>query len=285
MANGTNRKRKQILGLQNKDRSVRMGEGNFQNNLITEKATQTGTARFGGTSTTEFEQRTTINPEITRRFKESPGFFAGEDVTKPSAQLFKERKQKQLAKEVRVKPVGTVRARPTFAQRAKEQGDVQFQDLSKLKRGESIGNITIGRETAAEEAQRKFGVKRKGTSNIFSQQGIRALFGGAADLAKIFASSQFQQRKARGIRSATARKTRAADSKAINEKIKALGDLRSQLIDAGGESDLIGKIDAQLQRIIGGQDQSDTVQKIGVLGKLLKLGPLTKEQEQLFTGE
>jgi hypothetical protein len=287
MANGTSRNRKQILGLKRKDKSVRIGEGEFQNDLVTDKSTQTGTNRFlGGQSTLEFEQRDTVSPDVKRRFRESPEFFAGEDIEKPTSQLFEERKRKQQVSDVGVKPVGTRRP-TTFAQKAVEQGDVSAgRDLNKLKRGESIGNFAIGRETAAEEAERKFGVKRGGKPSVFSEQGIRELFGSAADLAKVFASPEFQERKARGIQAAAGRKGRQADIKARNEKIKTLGDLRQSLIESGEEegSTMLQKIDAQLQSVIQGSSGSDVSQKIGVLGQLLKLGPLTDEQQQLFTG-
>jgi hypothetical protein len=281
MANGTNR---QILGLKRKDRSVRIGEGDFENNLITEKANQTGTARFLGGRTTL--RREEIEPDLRERFRETPEFFAPEEVEKPTSRLVEERERKRIAGEIGVRPVGAgvTRARPPVEEFA--EGDVARRDLTKLKRGEKIGRLTIGRETAEEEALRKFGIGRKGEPSVFSEEGIRRLFGSAAELAKVFASPEFQERKAKGIQAATAAKGRQADIKARNERIKALGDLRKSLIESGEEegSAMLENIDKQLQGVILGRQGSDTSQRIGVLGQLLKLGPLTKEQEQLFTG-
>ncbi len=285
MAIGTSRStnRQRVLGLERNDDLVRVGE-QVDRKLQTDKTSQSGTIRFGrnqtnlgGRSVLEDTGRD-VSPESSRKFRESPEFFQKEEVELSTPELLAKRTAEPVKADVGVKPV-------TGAVRVKEAKAVpKFGDVTKLKRGESIGNVSIGRETASEEAQRKFGVKPKGKASVFSAEGIRSLFGSAADLAKVFASTEFQERKAKGLQAGAGAKGLRADAKAKTEKIKALGSVRSQIAESDLESPLLQKIDAQIQSLITGADASDTSQKIGVLGNLLKLGPLTKEQEQLFTG-
>jgi hypothetical protein len=112
------------------------------------------------------------------------------------------------------------------------------------------------------------------------------LFSSTADLAKVFASPEYQAAKAAPGKSAIAQKTKIADQKALNEKVKTLGTLQTQLVEGGEDPDspLMQKIKAQLQESITGGTQRDASQKIDILGRLLELGNLSPEQEQLFTG-
>ncbi len=114
-------------------------------------------------------------------------------------------------------------------------------DLKALKPGESIGNFSIAQAPVG-------GVQRgkKGPS-VFSQKGIESLFGSAADLAKLFASKEFQERKASGIRAGAGLKAKRADTKAKTEQIKAESGLLKDLVESGADESLIKLVQDRLR--------------------------------------
>lgn len=258
-AGGTSRIQTADLGGQPITRIGASGDGK---NFTTERAIQTGGAGDGvrrqrGRSAIAFEQRSDIDPGIRERFRESPGFFAGDQPTKPTAQILREKTQARVGEIAKVKPTGPLKvggtARPAITDKQKATRLSTFTD---------IGEFEKGGKTLRELAGDKKG------AGVFTEQGIGELFGSAADLAKLFASKEFQQRKSKGIQSAAGVKGRRADVKAKTERIKALSGVLEDLSATGGDNEgLIGRIQEQIQNLIsGGGDGGGATPE--VLGKL-----------------
>ncbi len=234
------------------------GKSGARKNLITQRAIQTGGAGDGvkrqrGRSTLEFEQRDTIGPDIRKRFRESPGFFAGEQVTKSTTQILREKEQAGVGELAGVRPPqkmgGTTR--PAITDKQKATSLSSFTDIGKFKKGG---------KTLRELADKK-------GAGVFTERGISELFGSAADLAKLFASPEFQQRKARGIQVAAGAKGRRADVKARSDQITALSGVLEDLSVSGGDNEaLINRIQEQIQSLIAGGDGGGITP--GLVGKL-----------------
>jgi hypothetical protein len=108
------------------------------------------------------------------------------------------------------------------------------------------------------------GGRAKG-SDIFTEKGIQSLFGSAADLAKIFASKEFQQRKAAGIRRGQAGKVRAADTKAKTDQIKAESGLLKDLVESGADESLISLVQDRLRsRFESDASSANETQLLGI---------------------
>lgn len=208
---------------------------------------------LGGRSTTG-RGATGIDPDVRKRFIESPGFFAGDQPTKPTAQIIAERERTETGRVVGVEPPKPVKIGGT-TRLAKE-------DVSIGGRGSftDIGEFKKGGKTLRELAGAKRG------ADIFSEKGISELFGSAADLAKLFTSKEFQQRKALGIQSAAGVKGRRADTKAKTERIKALSGVLEDLSLSGGDNEgLMARIQEQIQSLISGDGGGASSEVIGKL--------------------
>ena len=170
-----------------------------------------GSNRNRGRSTLEFSQRGPVAPSTRKRFREAPEFFAGEDIAKPTEQLFREKRQAGVGEIAGVKPVGRVKvggtARPSVADKQKATRLSTFTD---------IGEFEKGGKTLRELATAKKG------AGVFTEKGIRELFGSAADLAKMFASPEFQKKQRQARTTRIRSKSRLAELKSIDSSIKAL---------------------------------------------------------------
>ncbi len=137
-----------------------------------------------------------------------------------------------------------------------------FADIGTFKRGGA-------KKTLREEAQAK-GVP----ADIFSEAGIKDLFGSTAELARLFSSKEFQARKAKGIRAGATAKGKQADVKAKSERIKALTGVLEQLpLDIEGEtSTLRSKLEGELERLSLGGAASQGNPQIRLAARLKKSG-------------
>ncbi len=231
MAFGTTRERQKLFDM-GPDPLTRIGaSGSRKNGGMTRKATQTGGAGDGvrqTRSTTHFEQPNTGSPATLERFRESARGLLPDDPKLTNIEARARAKKQTL-------PVKGVQSIPE-----------KVGGTTRVGRKARGGNIT---HAASGVPSKKAGV--------FTEKGINEIFGSAADLAKLFASKEFQQRKARGIQSAMGVKGRRADAKAKTDRITALSGVLEDLSVSGGDNEsLMSRIQDQIQNLITGGDGS-----------------------------
>jgi hypothetical protein len=253
-AAGTARGANRLLNTQISDLGVTnvtpRGKSGGSKNLITNRAVQTGGAGDGvkrNRSTTHFEQPTDGSPGTLKRFRESAAKIGADDPSLSNVQaLSKSRRRTTTPSDTSLSPTGgTTR-------------------LVKPK-AESLGRFTDQGEFTQDGV--KLRGRQKKSVSPFSEQGIGQLFGSAADLAKLFSSKEFQQRKAQGVQAAAGIKGRRADTKAKTERIKALSGVLEDLSASGGDNEgLMARIQEQIQGLIsgdgGGGASSEVVAKL-----------------------
>jgi hypothetical protein len=231
-----------------------IGSSGNSKNLITKKSVQTGGAGDGvGRSTTHFSQPTGGAQGTLKRFRESAAAIGPEDITKSTKQIRAERATSELGG-VKAVESGTLKSKEVAGGTSRGisvGGKGSFTDLGKFKKG----GKTL-REISQAGGQQG--------ASPFSQKGIGQLFGSAAELAKLFSSKEFQQRKARGIQGGAAAKGKRADVKAKADKAKALGTLREQISTSDPENPIIARIDEIIQGEILGDGGAD----IEMVGRL-----------------
>ena len=234
--------RVQTIDLGSNPATQRGKSGAKKNGNVTSRSVQTGGAGDGvkrqrGRSTTHFEQPTAGTGATRRKFRESAGFFAGDEPTKPTTQILAERK----ASGAGIKPPSPVKTGGTVRPPVSDK-----QKATSLSRITDQGEFKKGGKTLSELAAKR-------GAGVFTEQGINELFGSAADLAKLFSSREFQERKAKGIQSAAGVKGRRADAKAKTDRITALSGVLEDLSATGGDNEaLIGRIQEQIQNLISG---------------------------------
>jgi hypothetical protein len=281
MANGTNR-RNRVLGIEREDDVVRRGE-QVNQNLITDKGIQTGTTKFlsavrggareavsmvgrakvgggridlGGRPTARFtDVDTRIEPEITRRFKESPEFFEAEEVGKPTERLVRERKAKKATQAVGVKPVGVDR---------KREGKAITEQLSlgEGTRGGGFVDIgtfrrTEGGKTLREELEQPSGFKS------------------TAEILKSISRTSAASAQAKG---------RQADVKAKTERLKAIGGVIGQLQEFPDENAaVLETLRKQFVDVLSGAgDQAASQTDTGLAARFKEAGFSDEEIKEIF---
>ncbi len=143
---------------------------------------------------------------------------------------------------------------------AKRASEPSLEDISKLKPGESVNNFAI--------AKRPVG-GRKRTQPFGTVADINQVFGSAAELAKIFTSKEFQERKAKGIRAGAALAGSRADEKALVDRMKAEASVIKDLTEAGVEEDALKGILERLQsRFKSPEEQENTAQLLDIDAQL-----------------
>lgn len=274
MALGASRKKQE--GLTNTANAVRIGE-QVDRNTQSDKLAQSGTLSFGGGRSTL--RRDEIVTDHRQTFRDSAKGLEKDDPRRSTKDILREQEVKAgppVATERKGGPVrGTMRAK------AVAQGDVEMGKFDAMKPGSSIGNFSIGRRTAADDNA------RLGGGGTFTKAGVKGIFQSSAKLAKLFATPEYQESINKGPRQRRASKEVRANQKAVNERVKALGTLKTQLTESGEapDSSIMQTIDKQLQeQFTGGADRGN-VEKVGLLGQLLEIGDLTPEQERIIIGE
>jgi hypothetical protein len=160
--------------------------------------------------------------------------------------------------------------------------DARSDEFRKLKAGEgALTSITpeqqeafVGPRTRTGKTSKggftDLGEFKKGGKTLRELSGSKkglGLFGSAAQLAKIFASKEFQQRKAKGIQAAAGIKGRRADVKQQTEQMKVYSTIRSKIAETDPDSPIIEQIDDLIAGGLGIGSQDADMQLQGQLAQ------------------
>jgi hypothetical protein len=292
MAIGTGNRRtrgalKKSLGISGEDDKVLTGTGqNIEQDspIVSNKALEQQLVRGGARR----KGRSTLRrPEEEPFTDPASQLTAGErfrlDAPKTEATV------KRVAKgQGPLQPVGGARARtggainPRTGERFTEKFGTSFGGVSK----EGVLTLVGPGEKAPAGARKPAGTGLD--FDILDFEGLDNIFSSAGNLAAFFSSPAFQsqQFKARGAQSR--RKIATAQTKATNERIKALSSALENIPDIEGNEDIRGQLTSQITDLItNGSEQDDPVFRFAELAKNrgFKREEIESLAQRLFGGE
>jgi hypothetical protein len=124
-----------------------------------------------------------------------------------------------------------------------------------------------------------------GTGRARTDADVSPAFASASRLAQIFASPEFQNRKAKGIRQGAAAKGARADVEAKTERMKVVAGAIEKFSLVPGNEAVIKSLTEQFQELSQGRGEEDAAVASNQLALKLKLtGKLSDEEIQQIVG-